>query len=233
MKQRLLAQVHASLERHAASIAQLYKTDPLEAGKLDARVNRDCIELLQLSEKLTGGTAAPSMSEAQVEAAATEAGSVTNAREAGLVYLRALAAEPHSDAVRIAAARLAAGGRHVAETAIAAIATQAGVEAAVVRAVLDTARTVLRPATAVVESPEPEPQDGTRLTEHESAVLRHQGVPLGDGEHYLPAPPIAPPAPRRFGLPAEFFDADGCIRREAPEGVRVLFPGLRHLSTGR
>ncbi len=144
VQQRLLAQVHASLERHAAVIEQMYRTDPLEAGKLDARVNRDAIELLGMSERLSGGGGQrSSTSEKQIEAAATKAGAITDAHEAARLYDRLIAAVPGSDEARIAAARIALGRRAQLGAQFEAIAAAAGLAVEQVQAVLDAVGTVL------------------------------------------------------------------------------------------
>ena len=90
----------------------------------------------------------------------------------------------------------------------------------------------VQPAEALEQA---QPDGIARLSESESAHLRHQGIPLASGATLLPAPQPMParaeagalpagmprreaidvqPEPRRFRL--EDFDGAGCIQREPP-----------------
>ena len=203
VQQRLLAQVHASLERHAAVIEEMYRTDPLEAGKLDARVNRDAIELLGMSERLSGdGGQRSSTSEKQIEASAAKAGAAGDAIEASRLYLKMIEAAPGSDEARIVAARIALSQRSAIETQLEAIAAAAGVAVAQVQAVLDAAGAALETLPAKPE-PAPQPIGGypPRL------------VPLQESAPALPTkPPMPTPAP--YSLPVDVYGRrlpSGCV----------------------
>jgi hypothetical protein len=144
VQQRLLAQLNNSLKRHASVIEQMYAKEPFEAAKLDARINRDAIELLALSEKLGGTPQQSGTSDAQIEARAARLGEVSD-REAQQAYLRMTSDEPGSDDYRIVMARFALTRRKQLETELEAIATATGRTVEEVRAVFDATGKVLEP----------------------------------------------------------------------------------------
>lgn len=197
VRRRVLAQVHDAMARHAGVVAALYAKEPLEAAKLDARVNRDCLELLQVVDRLAEAPKPSAgekgsvdtlddMTPAQIAELVRSQPPIT-AEESARMYQQLINAPAGSDAARVITARFA-----VSDTVqLGQIAERAGVELDVVRKVLDACEVTAPPAPAprllpAPESPKPEPVEGEVMPRQPPPpALRASAKPEPDWSEFL------------------------------------------------
>lgn len=224
LNNRIRRHVDRSMERHEQGIDKI--ADPAEALKIDARFNRDLVELLRYSsqaEETQRGSEKPSK---EIEAEARRRGPITD-EEAMLAYFH-LCKGDAGDEARITMERAMLGQREQLPEVLR--------DCRALRHAIAAGRIKVRGEVGLAEllreldPPEPQARVPARAQEPTPAedleTLRYRGVPTGEPGHSLitrdelarerPDPHPEPPAPPRT------IDVEPPIWQRGPTGARPL-----------
>lgn|ERR1700683_898445 len=196
---RIRRHIDRSMARHEAGIDKI--TDPAEALRIDARFNRDLVEMLAYTSKAEESERAGRMSQAEVEEKAREAGPLAEG-DALAAYLEMVNGN-ESEQLRIRLARMELGreGRpmfahHPGYVALVESVASGKFECRGEVRLADVLKHLAAPPVRV---------EGRTSAETDSQP--HAGIPLEGGGRYLPATPrelrqkrdpyADPPAPGR------------------------------------